>query len=165
MRTEVVVLVAPGLDHDPRLVERVEDLTVQELAPKLAVEALDVAVLPGRARLDEERLDAYSSQPCPDGFRGELRTIIAPDVRPGPRAFRGNAAPEGIVQPRDLTTRRNTEGRLATDPCKCAGGPWLSVVFEERPRSPVVGARDGADSPAADRGAVPAAASAFLGTR
>ena len=48
----LVVFTTKHLDHDLRLLERVEDLAVEQLVSELAVEALDVAVLPGTARLD-----------------------------------------------------------------------------------------------------------------
>jgi len=52
-----IVQPPPLLDEYDGLGQCVEDLTVQELVPQLAVEALVVAVLPRIARLDVERLD------------------------------------------------------------------------------------------------------------
>ena len=56
MRPDLVVLLPPELDQDLRLLQRVEDLSVQQLIAQLPVEALDVPVLPRRTRLDEQRL-------------------------------------------------------------------------------------------------------------
>ena len=58
MGSDSIVQPPPLLDEDDGLGECVEDLPVQELVPQLAVEALVVAVLPGTAGLDVERLDA-----------------------------------------------------------------------------------------------------------
>ena len=43
--------------------QRVEGLPVQQLVPKLAVQALDVAVLPCSARLDVERVGSQLIKP------------------------------------------------------------------------------------------------------
>jgi hypothetical protein len=45
-----IVMAAPALDHDLRLAERVEDFSIQQLVSESGIEALDVAVLPRRAR-------------------------------------------------------------------------------------------------------------------
>ncbi len=58
MGPERVVLPAPTLDDDLRFPERVEDFSVQQLVPKLAVEGLDVSVLPGATRFDEKGLNS-----------------------------------------------------------------------------------------------------------
>lgn len=61
VRSHSVVVIPPAFDQDLRLLERVEDLRVQQLVPQLAVERLDVAVLPRAAGLDKQRLHAPSS--------------------------------------------------------------------------------------------------------
>ena len=53
MRPDLVVVVSPFLCQYLRLPQAVEDLTVQELIPELAVERLAVTVLPRTARLNE----------------------------------------------------------------------------------------------------------------
>ena len=75
-----IVLAPPLLDQHGRLRQRVEDLPVQQLVPELAVEALVVAVLPRAARLDKERLDAHAPQPPPHELRGELRSVVRPQI-------------------------------------------------------------------------------------
>jgi len=57
---------APALDQDDRFLQRVEDLPVEQLVPQLAVEALIVAVLPWRARLDVEGLHTDPTEPVAD---------------------------------------------------------------------------------------------------
>jgi hypothetical protein len=42
-------VLSPGLDNDLGLLQRVEDLAIEESVPKLGVEALDIAVLPWAA--------------------------------------------------------------------------------------------------------------------
>lgn len=63
MRSDGIVLSTPLLDNHLRLVKRVEDLAVQHFIPKLAIETLDVAILPGTARLDEQRFRPELLQP------------------------------------------------------------------------------------------------------
>lgn len=79
VRPERVVLFPPPLDDYLRLPERVEQLPVQLLIPHLAVKALAVAVLPGRARLDEQRLHADLAEPVPHDMGSELGAIVRPD--------------------------------------------------------------------------------------
>jgi hypothetical protein len=50
----VVVLTPPLFDQDLCLLERVEELAVQEFVAQLAVEGFDGAVLPTAARFDEQ---------------------------------------------------------------------------------------------------------------
>lgn len=59
MRPDGVVVVPPLFDQHLCLPERVEDLAIEQLIPKLAVDAHVVPVLPRRARLDVERLHAH----------------------------------------------------------------------------------------------------------
>ena len=80
MRALGVVVVAPALDDDLRLVQAVEDLAVQEFVPQLCIEALAVAVLPWTARLDVGRPGADSGDPLPHRLRHELWAIVGPDV-------------------------------------------------------------------------------------
>ena len=56
MRPDLVVVASPFLCQNLRLPQAVEDLTVQELIPELAVERLAVTVLPRTARLNEQGL-------------------------------------------------------------------------------------------------------------
>ena len=58
-----VVVDAPAFGQHAQFFHRVEDLTVEELVPQLGVEALAVAVLPGRARLDVQRLCSCLGKP------------------------------------------------------------------------------------------------------
>ena len=74
----MIVVTSPGLDDDSGLLQRVEDLAVQQLIPELSVERLGVAVLPGRARFDEEGLRADAAEPVPQSGCDELRPIVAP---------------------------------------------------------------------------------------
>ena len=60
--------------------QRVEDLSVEELVTELAVKTLDVAVLPWRARLDEERVHRHPPKPIANDSGSELGAVVAPDV-------------------------------------------------------------------------------------
>ena len=58
MRTDVVVVVPPALDHHLSLLQCVEYLAIQELIAQAPVEAFVVAILPRAAGCDVERFDA-----------------------------------------------------------------------------------------------------------
>ena len=49
MRANGIVVAPPAFDHDPGLVERVEDLAVEQLVAQAGVEAFDIAILPRAA--------------------------------------------------------------------------------------------------------------------
>ncbi len=74
MRAPDVVVLAPTLDDGLRFGEAVEDLAVQKLVAELRVEALAIAVLPRRARLDEGRLRSDDRDP--------VRTALATNSGP-----------------------------------------------------------------------------------
>ena len=80
VRPDLVVFAPPALDHDARLIQAVEDPPVEQLVPEHAVEALAVAVLPGVARFDLERVGADPLQPFAQRLGGELRAIVRADV-------------------------------------------------------------------------------------
>ncbi len=76
----VVVVHPPLVENDPSFRQAQEQLTVEQLVPKPAVEALHVAVLPRARLLDVERADTRPRQPFLDLLRHELRTVIAPQM-------------------------------------------------------------------------------------
>jgi len=80
MRPVVIIIQPPSIDNISRLGEIQEQLTIEALISKLAVEALDVSIFPGTARLDEQCSDILLLQPPLDGLRRELRTVIAANV-------------------------------------------------------------------------------------
>ena len=86
MRAEVVVLEAPLLDEDLSFKQGVEAFAVEALVTELAVEGLDVAVLPGAAGLDEEGLDTKTSKPVAHSMGSEFRTVVGADVDWDPAA-------------------------------------------------------------------------------
>ncbi len=63
--TDGVVVNPPAFRQDLHLLQRVENLSVQQLVPQLRVERFAVAVLPPTAGLDVERLGAGIGQPLP----------------------------------------------------------------------------------------------------
>ena len=83
----MVVLISPVLDEDLCLEETVEAFEVQQFVSKLAVERLDVGVLPGSTGLDVGRRDAVKSTPVPKCRGGELGTVVTTDVSWGDFAF------------------------------------------------------------------------------
>src|ERR671912_1193787 len=80
VRPDRIVVPAPCLDDDLGLLERVEDLAVEQLVPEFRVKALDVAVLPWAAWGDIDGLCAYSRDPALDCLAGELGPIVGPYV-------------------------------------------------------------------------------------
>jgi len=80
VRPRRVVVVPPPLDQHPRLQQRREDLSFEQLVTQLPVEALDVPVLPGRARLDVQRLYADLPEPSTHRLGRKLRTIVRSDM-------------------------------------------------------------------------------------
>ena len=52
MRADLVVMTAPVLDDGSGLLQGIEDFTIEQLIPKLRVEALAIVILPGAARFD-----------------------------------------------------------------------------------------------------------------
>jgi hypothetical protein len=75
-----VIVATPALDDDLSLAERVEDFPVEQLVSETGIKALDVAVLPRRARCDVGRL---RTDRCNTGLHGlgyELRSIVRPNV-------------------------------------------------------------------------------------
>ena len=94
MRADGVVVPSPGFDQDLRLLQRVEDLAVEQLVAELGVEALDVAVLPGGAGLDVGGLRADGGDPVPQGPGQELRAVVRADVRR--RAAREHELRQGL---------------------------------------------------------------------
>ena len=53
MWADRVVMAAPQFDENPGFLQSVKYLPIQELVAQSGIETLDVAVLPGRTRLDE----------------------------------------------------------------------------------------------------------------
>jgi hypothetical protein len=83
VRADGVVGLPPATDQHLHLQEGVEDFPVQQLVSKFAIEALHVAVLLWRSRLDEERLHPDPSFDFIDvGFR-----LAAPVAVPEPSTY------------------------------------------------------------------------------
>ena len=71
----------PRFAQDPRFLEGIEDLSVEEFVAQPRVEAFDVTALPGRARLDEGCLGADCGDPPLHSLGDELRTLSEQIVR------------------------------------------------------------------------------------
>lgn len=76
MRPDRIVLYAPLLQDDSRLLKRVEDFTIQQLIPQLTFETLDVTVFPGATRFDEQRLNTQFRQPGSDDAIGKFAVVV-----------------------------------------------------------------------------------------
>ncbi len=80
MRSLIIVFGAPLLKDDLRFEQAAEEFAVEALAAQLVMEALDVAVLPGAAWFDGERLDLRCRQPVLDGIGDEFWSVVAPQM-------------------------------------------------------------------------------------
>ena len=63
MRPDSVVVLTPLFDHDLCFLQRIEDLSVQQLVTQLAFERPAVAVLPGAPPRDVERRGPHATDP------------------------------------------------------------------------------------------------------
>ncbi len=106
MGPDGVVVPPPPFGKHLRLEECVEDLPLHQFVTELAIETLDVAVLPERLRLDVERLYADASQPLPDSLRRELAPVVAADV------FRDAATHEQVAEPLEDVLARELPGDI-----------------------------------------------------
>jgi len=73
-------MVAPLLDDDTSLLQTVEDFPVEALVAQLAVEGFAIAILPGTAGLDVERLYSERCEPTAHDLCSHLRAVVRPDV-------------------------------------------------------------------------------------
>ena len=80
MWADLIVVPTPEFRQHLCLLQRRENLPVEEFVPEFAVEAFDVAVLPRTSRLDEQRLDSQPREPLADDFGDELGPVIRSDV-------------------------------------------------------------------------------------
>ena len=87
-----VVLLAPGCQSTPDIVQRPEPACVEALVAQPAVEALDVAVLHRAARLDVHQADLPVFGPADHAPRGELRPVVRAHVL-GPATLGDQLAP------------------------------------------------------------------------
>ena len=74
-------MLTPLFDQYPGLLQRAENLPVEQLVPELAIEAFIVSILPWAAWFDKERLHADPLKPFPQGHGDKLWTIAHWEVR------------------------------------------------------------------------------------
>lgn len=74
-----VVVLAPQGNDLPGLGQNPEPVLGQAFVPEPAVEALDIGVLGGLSRLDQDVLDTSRLQPSHEGPAGEFRAVVDPD--------------------------------------------------------------------------------------
>ncbi len=83
MRTNVIVVVAPGLDDHARFAQADEHVFVQAFIAQAAVEALDESILYGLAGLDVVPGNSVD-RPAQDRDAGQLGAVVADDDRGHP---------------------------------------------------------------------------------
>ena len=71
---------SPLFDDDLCFFQAVEDFAVEQFVPELAVEAFAVAILPGTAGFDVDRLRSQLCKPTAHDLRRHLGTVVRPDV-------------------------------------------------------------------------------------
>src|SRR5947209_1420694 len=81
MRTDLVVTMQPVARDLPHLLEGIKQVRTQHLFAVSAVEALDVGVLVGLARLNEADLDVLLLAPVGERLTRELRAVVTPNRR------------------------------------------------------------------------------------
>src|SRR3954451_2816336 len=106
MRAHAVVAASPVLDDDLRLAQRVEDLAIQQLVSKPGIEALDRAVLPGRAWGDVGRLGPNPPQSTAGRLGYELRAIAHQEAGGSPEAVRGPIQSAARCRPAVMASQR-----------------------------------------------------------
>ena len=84
MRPDTIVLLPPLLSNYPNLLKDIEDLSIQQLISKPAIEALNVSVLPRASRSDEEPSSTSPCEPASKRVDDELRTVVRTDVNRNP---------------------------------------------------------------------------------
>ena len=83
MRPGVIVLPEPVIDDDLSLLGRREPLRIENLSPQCPIEPFVVSVLPGRSRVNADRLDANASKPSLHRLCCELGAVIGSDILRG----------------------------------------------------------------------------------
>ena len=157
--TLLVVDGDPVGDDDAGLGERVELLAVEALIPEAGVVALDDPVLPGRAGVDGDGLDAVGSHELLDGLGDELRAIVGPDVLGlGLLADHGLEEDAGdvlLLDGRGHVGGHDALGVLVDDEEDAQGAPLPRAQHHEVPGPDLVGS--GGDAHVRARGAAAAA--------
>ena len=80
MRSQVILWEEPTFDHERCLSVSCEPSGVEHLATQHALEALVVAILPGRSRVDLNGLDSNACEPVQQPRRRKLWTIVRADA-------------------------------------------------------------------------------------
>src|SRR5215207_1103882 len=80
VRPDRVVVLAPSFDDDPGLLQRVEDLAIEQLVAELRIETLAIAVLPRTAWHDVGCLRPDSGNPLAHRLGNELWAVVGTNV-------------------------------------------------------------------------------------
>ena len=81
MRPDFVVVFAPFSNAIPGLWQALKPLLIQAFVSELTIEALDVTVLHGPARLNKNMANAVQSGPSQEGAACEFRTVICANCK------------------------------------------------------------------------------------
>jgi hypothetical protein len=80
VRPERIVFHPPFFDQYLGLFQGIEDLSIKQLVSELAVETLDITVLPRTARLDKECLHPKPLEPMANHLSRELGSVVRADM-------------------------------------------------------------------------------------
>ena len=80
MRPDMVVLFKPLIDDSLGLSGCCKPFSVEHFTTQRSVEAFVIAVLPGRAWIDVDRLDPDFGEPVFEGFGCKLRAIVRSQI-------------------------------------------------------------------------------------
>ena len=143
MRSTGVVMLLPGRGQLLRFAQGVEVIHFEELVAQAAVEGFGVAVLPGGAWFDVERLHARLRKPCAHFSGDEFRTVIGTDVS-GNAVLRhqgGEHVKDGVGREGTLYFKRKVLAReLVQDHQELQLPPVHTAVMDEIPGPHVVAA-------------------------
>ena len=79
MWSNLVVILTPDGDTLTGLSQGFQPVLVEAFVPELAIEAFDIGVLGGFARLDQDVLNASCLHPCHEGSASELGSVVGSD--------------------------------------------------------------------------------------
>ena len=69
-------MLSPAFDECLRLLQCVEEFSIQRLVTELSVKGHIVSVISGATWFDKQHLHTDSAEPSPDGFGRELWAVI-----------------------------------------------------------------------------------------
>ena len=79
VRSDMIVIMPPVVDHYPAFAQRVDEFPVKALPPEPAIEALCITILPRASRINVDGFNPVVLEPTLDDLGDKLRAVIAAD--------------------------------------------------------------------------------------